>query len=114
LGVPVDVHVACAERQITLTVEANRDTKTHRVHSFSLLPGLCRVPDDGASHLVLPYREGALVRAGDVSPPQEIALPVWDAHAGVTMPFFGAVVFTTRRRAPLSPWSPIPPTPFWS
>ena len=92
LGVPVDVYVTCAEREIKLTVEANRDTKTHRVHSFSLLPGLCRAPADDASYLVLPRYDGALVFARDLPEDGEGRdLPIWDARAGLTLPFAGAV-----------------------
>jgi hypothetical protein len=78
LGVPVDLYFTCGEREIRLTVEANRDTKTYRVHEMRLLPGLCRVPDDGASYLVLPHREGVLVRASDVPRSERTAT----AHLG--------------------------------
>lgn len=103
-GVPVDVYVSCSEREIKLTVEANRDTKTHRVHSFALLPGLCRAPDDGASYLVLPRGEGALVFARDLplSGGEVLSLPVWDACAGLTMPFAGAVRETGETRSALA------------
>ena len=89
LGVPIDVYFTCAEREIKLTVEANRDSKTHRVSEVCLLPGLCAVPDDGASYLVAPNLEGALVLARD-APEAPQFLRIWQ-DTGLSMPFFGAV-----------------------
>ena len=89
LGVPIDLLFTCAEREIRLTVEANRDSKTHRVSEVCLLPGLCHVPDDGVSHLVVPHGEGAVVLARD-APARPQFLRVWDDE-GLSMPFFGAV-----------------------
>lgn len=89
LGIPIDVYFLCSEREIQLVVEANRDSKTHRVSAVGLLPGLCAVPDDGVSYLVVPDQEGAVVLARDV-PGAPRDLPVWSG-AGLTMPFIGAV-----------------------
>lgn len=90
--IPVDVYLTCTEREIQLTVEASRDTQTHRVGEIMLLPGLCAVPDDGASHLVIPHREGTILFAKD-APKETIPLRIWDADEGLTMPFLGAVRF---------------------
>ena len=87
--IPVDVYLTCTEREIQLTVEASRDTKTHRVERVILLPGLCYVPDDGTSYLVIPQGEGTILFANN-APNETIPLPVWDADAGLTMPFIGA------------------------
>lgn len=98
--IPVDVYLTCTEREIQLTVEASRDTKTHRVGEIMLLPGLCAVPDDGASHLVIPHREGTILFARD-APKETIPLRIWDANEGLTMPFIGAVRDTSLTpRAP--------------
>lgn len=89
-GIPVDVYLTCTEREIQLTVEASRDTKTHRAGAVRLLNGLCRVPDDAASYLVLPIGTGAILFAKN-APDAPVSLPVWDAQRGLTMPFVGAV-----------------------
>lgn len=89
-GIPVDVYLTCTEREIQVTVEANRDTKTHRIGAITLLPGLCAVPDDGVSHLVLPHREGTILFAPD-APRERTSLRIWEAEYGLTMPFVGAV-----------------------
>lgn len=89
LGVPIDLYFTCGEREIKLTVEANRDSRTHRVTEVCLLPDLCAVPDDGASYLVVPNHEGAIVLARD-APEDALSLQVWES-AGLSMPFFGAV-----------------------
>ena len=100
LGIPIDVYFTCAEREIQLTVEANRDSETHRVMEVCLLPGLCAVPDGDDSYLVVPHLEGALVRAADVSPTPRF-LRIWE-NSGVTMPFFGAVRGTGEGRSALA------------
>ncbi len=87
LGIPIDLYFTCAEQEIKLTVEANRDSKTHRVREVCLLPGLCAAPDDGASYLVVPQAEGFIALARDV-PDKLRDFPVWDK---LTMPFVGAV-----------------------
>ncbi|MBC8103954.1 MAG: hypothetical protein H7Z41_15380 [Cytophagales bacterium] len=89
-GVPVDLYFICSQKEIQLTVEASRDTRTHRVQDIGLLPGLVSVPDDGVSYLVIPQREGAILRAAD-GPAAMRSLPIWDSPRGVTMPFIGAV-----------------------
>ncbi|MBC8142760.1 MAG: hypothetical protein H7Y38_15155 [Armatimonadetes bacterium] len=88
--IPVDVYLTCTEREIQLTVEASRDTRTHRVERVLLLPGLCHVPDEPASYLVIPHGEGAILTAKD-APNEPMPLAVWDAETGLTMPFVGAV-----------------------
>ena len=90
LGIPVDLYFICSQKEIQLTVEASRDTRTHNVQEICLLPSLVSVPDDGLSYLVIPRYEGMISFASDVSP-QERTLQVWDARKGVTMPFIGAV-----------------------
>ncbi len=88
--IPVDVYLTCTEREIQLTVEASRDTRTHRVERVVLLPGLCYVPDEPAYYLVIPHGEGAILAASD-APTAPTPLAVWDAGAGLVMPFVGAV-----------------------
>lgn len=88
--IPVDVYLTCTDREIQITVEANRDTKTHTVGEIVLLPDLCAAPDDGASHLVIPHREGVILRASG-APENPVPLRIWDANTGLTMPFVGAV-----------------------
>ena len=88
--IPVDVYLTCSEREIQLTVEASRDTRTHRVERVVLLPGLCAAPDDADSYLVVPHREGAILFADD-APGETASFRVWDADDGLTMPFVGAV-----------------------
>lgn len=101
LGIPIDVYVTCRETEIQLTVEANRDSKTHRISEFCLLPDLCAAPDDGHSYLVLPRGEGAILLTRDA--PAEVGfLPVWDASSGVVMPFFGAVRGQGEQRSALA------------
>ncbi len=99
--IPVDVYLTCTDREIQLTVEASRDTKTHRVGEILLLPGLCAVPADGASHLVIPHREGVILFA-DAAPEETTPLPIWDADSGLVMPFVGAVRVSLTPPAPLS------------
>jgi hypothetical protein len=99
-GVPVDVYLICSMREVQIQVEANRDTGTHLVHGFGLVPGLCAVPHDGASYLVIPHGEGAILFAKD-APPEPRKLQIWDARNGVNMPFVGAV----RRDGPPAPAS---------
>jgi 2-amino-4-hydroxy-6-hydroxymethyldihydropteridine diphosphokinase len=93
LGVPVDAYFTCSQREIQFTVEASRDTRTHRVEEVCLLPGLVSAPNDGFSYLVVPRGEGMLLAAADV-PETPSMLPIWDAGGGVTMPFVGAVRVT--------------------
>jgi hypothetical protein len=92
-GVPVDLYFICSQKEIQLTVEASRDTRTHRVQDICLLPGLVSVPDDGVSYLVIPRGEGAILRAADAPAADGTlpVLPIWDFLRGVTMPFVGAV-----------------------
>lgn len=94
-GVPLDIYLICSEREIQIVLESNRDSKTHTVEGFGLLPGLCSVPDDGVSHLVIPGAEGGLV-FGET----EFADgPIWDAYSGLLMPFVGAVRITADTRS---------------
>ncbi|MBC8135410.1 MAG: hypothetical protein H8F28_05905 [Fibrella sp.] len=99
--IPVDVYLTCTEREIQLTVEASRDTKTHHVGQIVLLPGLCAIPADGVSHLAIPHREGAILLAKD-APEETTPLRIWDADAGLTMPFVGAVRGTDTSRSALA------------
>lgn len=85
-GVPVDVYVTCAEREIQLTVEASRDTRTHRVQDICLYPGLIAAPYGTGSYLLIPCDEGAIIAANDANFPS--GLTVWD---DLNMPFVGAV-----------------------
>ena len=89
-GIPVDLYFICSQKEIQLTVEASRDTRTHNVQEICLLPGLVSVPDDGLSYLVIPHRDGVILCATDVAS-EETTLQIWDANNGVTMPFIGAV-----------------------
>jgi hypothetical protein len=90
-GIPVDVYVIAGLREVQIIVEANRDSATHHVHGFGLLPGICTVPDDSRSHIVLPLHRGVLISAADLS--RDGSLPpfhIW-RHPGITMPFCGTV-----------------------
>jgi hypothetical protein len=89
-GVPVDLYFICSQKEIQLTVEASRDTRTHRVQGICLLPGLVAVPDDGISYLVIPEGEGAILYATD-TPTQEEIIPIWARATSTSMPFIGAV-----------------------
>lgn len=103
-GVPVDINFTCSQREIQLIVEASRDTRAHRVQDITLLPGLCSVPADGVSYLVLPYRGGAVLHPSRF-PDWEMfsqTLKLWDAANGLTMPFLGAVRRTGTRNSALS------------
>jgi hypothetical protein len=84
-GMPIDVYFTCAEKEIQLTVEASRDTKTHTLHRIGLLPGLC----GGVDQYVLPIGEGALIAPKDV-PTEPQALPLWQA-GGLSMAFIGGI-----------------------
>lgn len=90
-GVPLDVYVIAAEREIQLTLESNRDSQTHTVHAFGLLPSLCSVPDSDAAYLVLPIGEGRLLPASYFK--SGCRWRVWGGRddAGLNMPFVGAV-----------------------
>jgi hypothetical protein len=90
LGIPIDLYFICSQREVQLTVEATRDTRTHLVQDVGLFPGLVSVRDDGASYLVIPHGEGAMLHAAD-APKEPTLLRIWDAVDGVTMPFVGAV-----------------------
>ncbi|MBB6048585.1 hypothetical protein [Armatimonas rosea] len=93
-GVPVDIYVICGPKEIQLTVEASRDSKTHLLERVGLLPGLCHAEQGG--YLVLPLGEGTLLypeRYLPIETPQYEwdrmdQLPVWES---LTMPFLGAV-----------------------
>lgn len=84
-GMPIDVYFTCAEKEIQLTVEASRDTKTHTLHRIGLLPGLC----GSVEHYVVPIGEGALVSPKDVSVGPH-NLPLWQS-GGLSMAFIGGV-----------------------
>lgn len=101
VGVPIDLYFTCTEREIQLTVEANRDSATHRVRDVCLLPGLCCVPNNDTAFLVVPNLEGALLRARDVAALENSApLRFWDPN-GLSMPFWGAVRGAGDRRSAL-------------
>ncbi len=82
-GIPVDIYFTCAEKEIQLTVEASRDSKTHELHRICLLPGLC----GGVSKYVLPIGEGALIFPENL-PTGSMRLPVWQR---LSMPFIGGI-----------------------
>ncbi|GAB4452336.1 MAG: hypothetical protein OHK0029_03040 [Armatimonadaceae bacterium] len=88
-GVPLDIYLICSEREIQMVVESNRDSRTHTVEGFGLLPGLCAVSEDDTSYLVLPCGEGIVLTTSGL--PADLYLPTWDAEIGLTMPFCGAV-----------------------
>jgi hypothetical protein len=100
-GVPVDVYVIAGLREVQIIVEANRDTATHRVHGFGLLPGVCTVPEDKHSYLVIPRHLGEIRFPCDV-PEEPISLPIWDDENGVSMPFVGAVQESAEKRSGLA------------
>jgi hypothetical protein len=90
-GVPVDIYFTCAEKEIQLTVEASRDTKTHELYRICLLPGLCSAPDDGASHYVLPICDGVIIFPSEIADRSD-NFSLWNwIRGGLTMPFMGAV-----------------------
>lgn len=84
-GMPIDVYFTCAEKEIQLTVEASRDTKTHTLHRIGLLPGLCGSVD----RYVLPLGEGTIVFPKD-APVEPQCLPLWQGD-GLSMAFFGGI-----------------------
>ena len=86
-GVPIDIYLICGSKEIQLTVEASRDSKTHLLERVGLLPGLCRAEPGG--YLVIPQHEGRILKFDEYKAPTE--LPVWDASVGLSMPFIGAV-----------------------
>ena len=93
-GVPVDIYLICGPKEIQLTVEASRDSKTYTLEKIGLLPGLCHAETGG--YLVLPIGEGTLLypeRYQPIENPQYEwdrmdQLPIWES---LTMPFLGAV-----------------------
>lgn len=87
-GIPVDLYIICSQREIQIQIEATRDTRTHFVDEFVLLPGLCRVPNDGQSYKFVPKDIGA-------SHSTLGFFPVWEA---MSMPFVGAVHVTPENR----------------
>ncbi|WP_394796202.1 hypothetical protein [Armatimonas sp.] len=92
-GVPVDIYLICGQKEIQLTVEASRDSKTHTLEKIGLLPGLCHAETGG--YLVLPQGEGRVLRPEDFAPKYlnetKWSLPIWEVYDGLTMPFIGAV-----------------------
>jgi hypothetical protein len=84
-GIPIDIYFTCAEKEIQLTVEASRDSKTHELHRICLLPDLC----GDVTNYVLPMGEGALVFPENL-PTSSMQLPVWQ-HTGLSMPFIGGI-----------------------
>jgi len=88
-GVPLDLYLICAEAEIQIVVESNRDSRTHTVEGFGLLPGLCHAPDSAGAYLVFPIGEGMIASTSEV--PDSFWLPTWEAADGLTMPFCGAV-----------------------
>lgn len=83
-GIPIDLYFICGSKEIQLTVEASRDSKTHTLHQIGLLPGLCHADDGG--YLVLPVGEGILLPPATAT---TSVLGVW-APTGLLMPFIGA------------------------
>ena len=88
-GIPLDLYFICGPKEIQLTVEATRDSKTHTLVQIGLLPGLCHAETGG--NLVLPFGEGVLLPPQAASPS---VLGVW-AHNGLLMPFIGATTSTS-------------------
>ena len=90
-GVPVDIYLICGPKEIQLTVEASRDSKTHLLERVGLLPGLCRAEQGG--YLVLPNGQGMILRPEEFTDKSCLSrfLHVWDASLGLSMPFIGVV-----------------------
>ncbi|WP_395140379.1 hypothetical protein [Armatimonas sp.] len=92
-GVPVDIYLICGSKEIQLTVEASRDSKTHTLEKIGLLPRLCLAGMGSA--LVLPHGEGKLLRLEDYPfkylESELWSLPIWEPRCGLTMPFMGVV-----------------------
>ena len=88
-GIPVDIYLICSQREIQIQVEATRDTRTHLVHGFGLLPGLCAVPDNDTDYVFFPQREATYrLRGLEAAPFAVSRFRVWDE---VRAPFAGAV-----------------------
>ncbi|WP_309714330.1 hypothetical protein [Armatimonas sp.] len=87
-GVPIDIYLICGSKDIQLTVEASRDSKTHLLERVGLLPGLCHAEQGG--YLVLPQGEGILVPADTSAHLDSRVLPIWNPLTGLLMPFIGA------------------------
>ena len=94
-GVPVDIYLICGPKEIQLTVEASRDSKTHLLERVGLLPGLCRA--NKSDYLVIPHAEGMMLRPEEFTDKSYLShfLHVWDASLGLAMPFIGAVSGTS-------------------
>lgn len=80
-GLPVDVYFTCGQRELRVTLESNRSTRSARIERLVLLQGL--TVSDGS--LVLPFDDGVMV-----SPQGEDAKSLfecWDTEAHEAMLF---------------------------
>lgn len=90
-GVPLDIYLISSEREIQIVLESNRDSKTHTVEGFGLLPGLCAVPNDGQSRYILPIDGGIAILADSSWIWDAWNGQVWDGRGGLEMSFVGAI-----------------------
>jgi hypothetical protein len=88
-GVPIDIYLICGPKEIQLTVEASRDSKTHLLERVGLLPGLCHA--EQGEYLVIPHAEGRMLCPKPFREEKTWMLRVWEPWEGLTMPFTGAV-----------------------
>jgi hypothetical protein len=91
LGIPIDLYFICGAKEVQLTVEASRDSRTHTIQNVGLFPRIVQIPDDNGSYGVVPLGEGRAIFAGD-APASPIDLPIWGSGAAaLAMPFVGVV-----------------------
>ncbi|MCX6368589.1 MAG: hypothetical protein NTX57_18055 [Armatimonadetes bacterium] len=89
-GVPIDIYLICGSKDIQLTVEASRDSKTHLLERVGLLPGLASVCTEG-EYLFWPTGDDQWPEHlfwEEAEPSHEIAGSIWYT---LRMPFLGAV-----------------------
>ncbi len=90
-GIPIDLYLICSQREIQIQLEANRDSKTHRISAFGLLPGLCSVAEDTDGYRIVPFTQATYLLSSNAD--SDRIYRNWEELA---MPFIGAV----RKSAP--------------
>jgi len=86
-GIPLDLYFICGSKEIQLTVEASRDSKTHTLHQIGLLPELAAVNEEGES-LFWPTGDDQWEERLDHAFAHEATGRVWGA---LQMPMIGAI-----------------------
>ncbi len=88
-GVPVDVYVICGPKEVQITVEAARDTRSARVVGFGLMPGWCAT--GAAGELVVPWSGGVRVPATGGAAPGIFDVCLGDDGLALFGAFVGSV-----------------------